>query len=467
MTTPACYQPLPPGVKHPHTRRTLPCAVVDVPASPLGDTDRVPTFPTHPLRAVLLPMMVLAACGGSNPTPAGDAGTPGACVGGGGGTVVGQVIDAYGQPISGLTVVQAGRSITADANGCVTFTNVTFPYDIAVVRTTSSPKSATVYIQLTRSDPKLRDLSPAGVGTPGRRGTIGGTLAGTFPGAGGATTAISLGTPESSSGTFVTALPWSLGVGWAGATSTTGTLHALQWTADANGTLTGITSHGVRSGVTLTSGTTTNNADVTLTPVTNPAAVTGPIALPSGYTLSSRTAYLTFADGAFFPVSDDLATSTSFALPVPTSIGASVIYTATADDGVSQQSTAQLSGLAPGTSNAVLTLPSPAVLTAPPTGTTGVDVNTPFTWTPVPGGLTILVMTGQGSDPSFYVVSGRAGGHIPDLGALGIGAGRTYDLTLVALGPYASVDAFTATGIFPREGLGFQTLSQGYRFTTK
>ena len=412
--------------------------------------------------------MALAACGGSNPPPIVDAGTPSACVGGGGGTVVGQVIDGYGQGISGVTVVESSRSTTTNVNGCFTFTGVARPYDIAVVRTAaSSPKVASVYSQLTRTDPKLRDLSV--LGSPARRATVGGTLVGTFPGPGGATTAVAFASPESSVGNYVSALPWSIDVGWAGPSSTTGSLHVLQWTTDMKGTLTSVVSHGVRSGVTLSNGGSTSNADLTLMPVTGPGGVSGTIALPSGYTLGSRTAYLTFADGAGFPVSDDTLSSTSFALPVPTSIGASILFTATAVDGLSQQSTAQLFGLAPGTSNAVLTLPLAAVATAPANGATGVDVTTPFTWTPVAGGVTIVAMTGQGTDPVFFLVSGGSTSHIPDLSAqgLGLGAGRTYGWTVVGLGPFASVDAFTATGTLPPEGLGFQTISQRYSFTTK
>ena len=37
---------------------------------------------------------------------------------------------------------------------------------------------------------------------------------------------------------------------------------------------------------------------------------------------------------------------------------------------------------------------------------------------------------------------------------------------LFGIGPYATLDALTETGVFPREGVGFQTLTST-RFTTR
>ena len=97
-------------------------------------------------------------------------------------------------------------------------------------------------------------------------------------------------------------------------------------------------------------------------------------------------------------------------------------------------------------------------------GATGVDTTTDFTWTPVPGGIHVLFLTGAGNDPAYAIVSGGTRTRIPDLSAQGLGlpSGHSYDLILYGIGPYASVDAFAQSGSIPREGLGFQT---GYRST--
>ena len=47
-----------------------------------------------------------------------------------------------------------------------------------------------------------------------------------------------------------------------------------------------------------------------------------------------------------------------------------------------------------------------------------------------------------------------------------IPSARPYDFLLFGLGPYATLDALTETGVFPREGVGFQTLTST-RFTTR
>ncbi len=387
-------------------------------------------------------------------------------MGGGGSTIVGQVVDSYGQPIAGRTVVQSGRSTTTSSSGCFTFTGVTAPYDVAIVLTTPS-RYATVYTQLTRTDPKLQDLSVTGTAT--RSTTVGGTLGGTpIPGPAGTQTGVGFGSPEASAGNFFQTGSWSLNVSWAGPASTTGGLHALQWTVDANGTVTGYLGYAVRAGLTLTSGTPISNANLTLTTPVNSVAVTGSVALPSGYTISSRSVYLTFGDSIAFPVSSDAITSPSFGVPVPSGIGAAAIVSVTADNGTSQ-STAQTSALAPGTTNTTLTLPLPAQPTSPASGATGVDTTTNLVWTPIAGGLSLVILTDRsGSGPEYVIVSAGSTTRIPDLSAQGLGlpSGAPYQWTLIGLGPLASVDALAATGLLPSEGVGYQTTAAS-NFTTR
>ena len=247
------------------------------------------------------------------------------------------MIDIHGLPLSGRTVVQSGRSTTTDASGNFTFTTVAVPYDIVILQTAttqSSPnKVASVYQQLTRTDPTLTDFSVTR--STNQSATLGGSLTGAFPAPSGAATAVVFGSAEASAGNYFTSNPWSLGVDWFGPASTTGAVHALQWTIDANGTLDSVLTHGVKTGVTLTNGGSVSNADVTLTAVTT-QPVTGTISVPSGHTISERAVSLKFTDGAEFPLSDDAVTSASFAVPIPSGIGASARLFAAADDGTAQ-----------------------------------------------------------------------------------------------------------------------------------
>jgi hypothetical protein len=416
----------------------------------------VRTFRTHHNRAVLAVTALLAACGGSN--------TPG---GGGNTTITGRVIDLEGRPLAGRTVVQAGRSTTTDSSGNFSFTTVALPYDIAILQTAtslSSPnKVATVYQQLTRTDPALTDFAVRN--TNNQSATVGGTLTGAFPEPSGAATAVAFGSAETSARDYFTSNPWSLGVDWFGPASTTGAVHALQWTNDANGTLSSVLTHGVKTGVTLTSGGSVTNADVTLTPVTT-QPVTGTISVPSGHTIKERAVTLTFTDGTAITLSDDAVSSAGFAVPIPSGIGASARLFAGADDGTAVVA-AQLVDIAPGSSNVTLTLPSPAAPTTPASGATGVDTTTSFVWRPVPGGVTVVSLTPQGSDPFYFIVNGGTTARIPDLSAQGIGlpSNRPYTWSVIALGPFASVDAYAVANA--SSVVGFQTVSGDSPFTTR
>jgi hypothetical protein len=403
-------------------------------------------------------LALLLGCGGGSGAPDG---------GGTGNTnVTGQVLDGFGQPLSGRTVLVGGTATTTDANGQFT-AKVSTPYDVVIIEP-SPEKVATVYAQLTRTDPKLLDIGANASST--RNASVGGAITGgdAFPTSANTVSAVSWGSPESSTGAYVGSSPYSLNVDWSGPTTTTGTVHGLQWTIDDNGTVTGYRSHGTRSGIALAASSTVTNADLALTaPQTGNVSVN--VTTPAGHVIAERDVYLTFADGAYFPVSADGLDAGALSVPVPSGIGATaIVLVAAVESNAGTVSTAQLSGLQPGTSGAALSLPAPAVITAPADGATGVDTSTDIVWTPVANGIHVLFLTGTANDPTYIIVSGGSRTRIPNLSAQGLGlpTGHSYDFGLVGIGPYASVDAFAQSGAIPREGVGFRTESQT-SFTTK
>jgi hypothetical protein len=101
-------------------------------------------------------------------------------------------------------------------------------------------------------------------------------------------------------------------------------------------------------------------------------------------------------------------------------------------------------------------------------GATGVDTSTDFVWTPVAGGIHLLLFVGSSSDPTYFIVTAGSRARIPDLAAQGLGlpSGRQYQWGLIGLGPFAGIDAFAATGAIPREGFGFRTVTS-IQFTTR
>ena len=265
---------------------------------------------TYYHRGCLAAGLLLLACGGSNPSPAGSSIT-----------VTGRLIDGFGKPLPGRTILVGGLSSNTDANGSFSASIVGTPYDVITLET-SPTRRATVYAQLTRSDPQLVGWSDV----PIERGTLGGQLVGgdPLPTPPGTRTGVCFSSPEGGSLDVVTSNPYAFQVLWYGPTSTTGNVRALQWTVDANGTVTGYRSHGVRTGVTLTADGTTSGVDVTLTP-TLTGTVSGTLTIPDGYSLDWRDVDVTFAQGnsvpSFFPVSSDTVNSPSFSFPVPSGIG--------------------------------------------------------------------------------------------------------------------------------------------------
>ncbi len=157
-------------------------------------------------------------------------------------------------------------------------------------------------------------------------------------------------------------------------------------------------------------------------------------------------------------------TSGGFAFPFPSGIGASALVFAAASDGTSTTE-AQSAAIPPGTSNATLSLPSPALPTAPANGATGVDTSTDLVWSPVTGAVYEVLLTGQGTDPVYVLADQQHDG--PHSGPeLPRGwdspRGGRYNWSVDALGPLTSVDALASPSI----ALGFDTSSGTSQFTT-
>src|SRR5262249_35890575 len=120
-----------------------------------GYTRRIATrpwgnpVPVRPLRLLAATTLALfVGCGGGSGNPDG---------GGGNTTVNGQVLDNFGIGRSGATVIAGGKTTTTDATGRFTVSGIATPYDVVIIAP-APDKAATIYKQLTRTDPKLLDL---------------------------------------------------------------------------------------------------------------------------------------------------------------------------------------------------------------------------------------------------------------------------------------------------------------------
>src|SRR5215470_14522282 len=249
--------------------------------------------------ALLTTLFWLVACGGS----------------GGGGpmpsiTIAGRVVDGFLRPIAGAGVRVGSQNAVSDSNGQFSIPNVTPPYDLAV--SVMSPTLEGVLFQgLRRADPTI--LVPGGHPSQ-NSGTVSGNVTAVHPlGSLSEKTEVAWGSPEIPSlppTSDVNADPYTLNLNWVGPSSTTGTLHALQWQLGANHLPTTYTGYGTTPGVTVTNSGTTN-ADVAMS-APSASTIGGSITVPASFTIASKSFAIAFPDRAEIALGLDTSPSSSF-----------------------------------------------------------------------------------------------------------------------------------------------------------
>ncbi len=383
-------------------------------------------------------------------------------------TVTGKVIAFSGLPVANTAVVVSGRpSTTTDANGMFTVTDVTTPYDVTAILSTS--KTAMVYKGLTRSDPTI--YFTGSVVAPPNSATVSGTISGgvgyPLPASHNsraifiATDVAGYASPNPATGAY------SLGVFWNGAATITGTLHALQFQFDASGMPVAFKGYGTKANVALTGGGTFASQNVALSAITG-STVSGSIVVPAGLTLGTKTLNIALNDAGDVPIGSEATASTSFSYAVPEIAGATVVLTASGSSASLGQSSLSKRTTA-GTSGLTLTLLAPPQHSLPVASATGITTTTPFTWTPVPGGTYILYINGGAGDPNYYIVTTSPTATIPDLTAQGLSlpSNKAYSWTIYSFGPFADMNAVTGPkGLFPQSYDGWRTNSTARGFTT-
>ena len=364
-------------------------------------------------------------------------------------TVAGKVTDMSKKGISGATVAIGSQHATADGTGAFSIAGVTAPYDAIVIVPVGTRNAAIVFKGLTRADPTLIALPVTG--SLPNSGTVSGSVSGgdALPAASDKT-AVAWGSPEASDSTTFTTNPWSLSLDWSGPSATTGNVHALQWTP-TSGIPTSYKGHGVASGVAVANGGTTSSVAIAMTaPVAS--TISGTVTVPAGVTLTGKTLGISFADGAAFGVGTDSTAATSFNYPVPTGIGSTASVTA-GGMATGALSITQVNGIASGSTGTAVALLAPALQSTPVVNATGVTTATDFTWTQLTGALHfVIINSSSATAPVYYLITTGATGRIPDLSSLGVvlPGSTAYTWGILAVGPWASVDAFAGgTGLVP------------------
>lgn len=395
-----------------------------------------------------------------------------------GSTIHGTVVDGFGGPVAGQTVIISSaafsQTMVTNSNGTFSVTNAPSPYDATLIFTGGGSGTAVVFAGLTRLDPTL----VAGGGNPvGRNATLSGQLTGGhFPEPSGDVTNLIFGSPQLP--------PYSLGqdfgdpvsgkyestIYWAGPNPLMGTLYALQVHVDAvSGLPIDYPGYGTQ-GVALEDGATISNQNVVLGPVST-GTLTGTISVPPGYTSLGASVSLAVAPGVFLPMGIPAFSQATFSFVTPTIPGTSLVLGASAQRGegvnVSGLSSAQLL-LLDGGSGVTLVIPAAPTLVQPMAGATDITLKTAFTWTQLSGAVYIVDIVGPFQ--TFIVYTAATTLTIPDLADAGLSLvpSVSHLWEVSALAPIGSVDDLVAPEFGPAffSGTNVEAMSNQQYFTT-
>lgn len=408
------------------------------------------------LGALLLALTPLG-CGGSS----GGGGSTGI-------TVSGVIVGLEGGPRPFIPVAIGGRLLVSDANGAFSVSGVSAPYEAIVFD--PGDRGATVYVGLTRADPRLVMFRERSIHRSQFTGSVSGGAGYPLPAMhqnrlylGETRRLFGAVTPNATTGDFASSTDQTT---WAGPRDLPVTAYAYQWVENALGEVTAFTGFG-SAPMTLRTATTTSTGVIPLSPVGSDS-VGGTFTVPAGFSLNLLRMWVNPAGFDRTRSWPPTVLGNNFAFRVPTIPGAMFQVEVTLDDGVTATKAQQR--VAAGTTNIVLDPPPVNDMLTPADGAMNVDYTTPFTWTPSSFGVHVLFLFGAFADDlDIAVVTAGTEATIPDLSAYGYGlptsAGQTW--RVLSFGPYTSVDDLAGVGsMVPTVGVGYET-DTGFRtFTT-
>ncbi len=348
--------------------------------------------------------------------------------------VHGVVIDAVG-PALGAIVVVSGKSVATASDGTFTVSGVTAPYD-AWVRASGS-SHAFLYLGLHRPDPTLWLNTPAT-----HTATIGGALSGGagYPDPAGYATRVFAAAPEiTDQYAPVSSSSYQGWLYWAGPSSITVTLGALQWSQGPSGLPASYRGYATRS-VTISDGQAVLGQDLALAPVGTSTAF-GTIAYPASYGIGGRALRLVIAGSEPLLFEDLTPATADFAYFVPVIPGTGFELASIAWGPAGEFTESFSYGLSAGKTASLSVAPAPS-LSSPPKASSGVAAGTAFSWTPYVGGLhQLFIYPVAAAGPELTVFTQSASLPLPDLAAVGLSwpAGTSFEWWVK--GFYSDIDA--------------------------
>jgi hypothetical protein len=386
--------------------------------------------------------------GGSNQVNAGAGNEPsgGAAEGGTGGApepvdgpVHGTVIDFWGKPLSNVTVQIGEAAIATDKDGKFTVDPVPAEYDasLTISRQGGDKIYAWYYQGLTRRDPTLQVYQAReDRGTTGYLYTSGATVVGSD------TISASLGTPDGSTekaNITTDAVGNYFSPEWQGSASTSGTIHALQWSINQANMLPSAYKTYYSALVALAEGTPL--ADTTLA-MKGPVAsdtVTGTVDATGDH---NNAVFVRFSSGASIRLVDEQPTAAGFSYIVPTLANASISVVASQGESYDAYGLVHKDGLSPGDAAGTLSIPAPATVLSPTTSGTMADQTTQFSFNGSADSKGAYVIHVEATQfyQAFYIVTSKKKFTLPVSNGYDWIGGRVYYWRVETFGALATVD---------------------------
>jgi len=377
-------------------------------------------------------------------------------------TVNGKFLDIFGNPASGKNVMIGTQTTTTDNNGSFTINNVTTPYDAYFL---ASASQVFVFKGLSIANPQLPG-SISGVLPPNLtvqipmvpngskamvlyEDTVTGYISGSA--------IISPGSNHA-----------SINLGGINGQPTAGKIYVLQYNIDANDVITSYTNYGAKSFIMIIgSNPTVAFTWQQLSIIPGTSMISGSVNVPQGYNTNGTGFYVNFGTKNNRGNSGgnvQFISGNTFIYNVPTGLPDPVFLNVQASlTGVFSERMITVNA---GTSNAVINLDAPTMLTNPVMGEINVDTNTIFTYTPgTANGIHIVLLNGGGKN--FVIFTSNITAKMPNLAAYPIGSNIHYDWQVFKFMDFNNINDFCSQHFLLNPAFKSITISSLSSFTTK
>ncbi len=369
-------------------------------------------------------------------------------------TVSGRVVAAFsGKPLDNIEVfIEGHSSVKTKANGQFTISNVTAPYDLIAIK--SSSKVVMIYQGLTRTDPIIffQGFSEGSKTKSAKiEGTVSGGAAYPLPPSY-VSKIVAVDTSQNEGITYTAGISDKTGAykylaKWRNDSTTTIDMHALQW-KEAAGVPVAYTGYGKLTGIALTDGDMLKNQDIVLQAIGS-TRFKGHVSVPNAYEVDSKKMYINFDNKSFMRTVKDSSSKLDFDYPSPQIAGAKLDLELSARN-ANSHSLRFLTGLALNTGPINIEIPKAAEPLKPDNNATEIDNSTSFSWSSFANGIYFVEIVRSfdlsHDQPFYYFYTKDTSITIPDLTAFGLELPKSteYEWDIVGIAPYKSVDQAAA-----------------------